>query len=91
MTGAGCASGGAFWITISAVVDATVSVFKPGNEIFTVALPSPHCSGTPTGPWNWLPQQRSSSVYFAVTGAAPALAGGKVISRTGFTSSGTSS
>lgn len=84
-------SAGAFLIVTSNVLGPTLRLVSPGNETFTVALPSPTPAGTPTGPWNWSPQQRLSRVNLACTGGSPALAAGKAISSTGCTLSGTRS
>jgi hypothetical protein len=43
----------------SYVALATLATFQPGNDNVTFALPLPASSGTRTGPWNRLPQQRA--------------------------------
>lgn len=70
---------------------ATGKAVRVGKVTRAVAVPVPASAGTHTGPWNWFPQQRSSSVNFITTGAPPALAGGKATSSTGLQSSGTCS
>lgn len=75
-------------MVISPVVAAIGNAVNAGNETFTVTLPSAASSGTRTGPWNWLPQQRESSVNFATIAGASRFAAGNVISAIGLTSSG---
>ena len=48
-------------IGISITAGATWPAFQLGNESVSLALPLPEASGTRTGPWKCVPQQRCFS------------------------------
>ena len=70
-------------------VGAMFTAFQLGNESVAFAMPLAACSGTRTGPWNWAPQQRWLSSYFATIGLPPGSRFGNSTSTTGCTSLGT--